>query len=188
VTSDEAKKTKLPVGMTIGGGFVLLGLLGLACALASSVSQPPPTPAHLMFLILSSTCIMAGMQVCAASYIADRNEVKVEQLMTQVEACNYVLRQLSAAPTVRLEEAKREIRAMEDSILDAVEAAAQVQTNRAVDRICKTFEERFDELDRNLAEAKQAAAAAYVDSLGENPATLRAVPPQRGRWPQEPAN
>jgi hypothetical protein len=156
VTSDEAKKTKLPVGIAIGGGFVLLGLLGLACALASSVSQPPPTIGHLMFLILSSTCIMAGMQVCAASYIADRNEVKVEQLMTQVEACNYVLRQLSAAPTVRLHEVNQ-----------ALERISREGIREIVEHVDKAVERGVQDgavlAAREVAAVQRAAADGVVD-------------------------
>jgi hypothetical protein len=138
MSGHEIQTPQLSVGIRIGGGIVLLGMLG---ALASSVSQPPPTIAHLMFLTLSSTCILAGMQLCAASYLAGRNAmlnrdlaehvgVKVGQLTTQVGACNDVLQQLSAAPTVRLHEVNQ---ALERISRDGIQEIAE-HIDKAVER------------------------------------------------------
>jgi hypothetical protein len=134
MSGHEIQTPQLPVGIRIGGTVMLVGLLAIVSTLTSSYSRPAFTAVHGVILALACVGVIAGLVVCANSHSAGRNvtlnrdlaehvdvknadlaaqhgqlSLRLEQLTTQVEASNDVLRQLSAAPTVRLEEVRREL-------------------------------------------------------------------------------
>jgi hypothetical protein len=128
------------LGIRVGGTVMLVGLLAIVGTLASSLSRSTFATAHGVILALACVGVIAGLVMCAASHVTGRNAtlnrdlaehadvknaelaMQVEQLTSQVEACNYVLRQLSAAPTVRLYEVSQ---ALERISRDGVQEIAE---------------------------------------------------------------
>lgn len=139
-------------------GLLLAGAIIAPAAVLLVALTPMPPWLHDVLLFGPGLVLMVGVMLKVAEWDIAATQAVVRkvgeesgQLAVQVEANNYVLRQLSAAPTVRLEEARREMRATEAAMLDAVEAGNQ-ETKRAVEVASKSIEGRMDELERFVRE------------------------------------
>lgn len=175
----EAGRTQKPhTYLDWGPTLLIIGLFVMAIVWTVTITEPIPEVAASMARTVAMVLVLTGVFFTVVSHaerrVVEKTRVMVvgmrqteEAIAVQLDDNAEKISYLMAAPTVRLEEAKREFRAIENSILDGIEAAAQVHTNRAVERICKTFEDRFDELDQAVADMGAAVSQMRDRHLSE---------------------
>lgn len=211
MTLDDHTEQEAPRSPQAGNGFLLAGAIVAPCAVLLVATTPLQQWVHDILLFGPGLTIIIGIVLKVAERVIAAFQRHVKELMrqqahveakvieengelteqngklaAQLEANNHLLRQLTAQPTVRLEEVKRELRAIGDKIADRSEGMARDLTVNAISDMEKSSAARHEVLTEEFRQVKLAIAQAYVDSLGDHPAQLRAVPPPRGRWTQDP--
>lgn len=174
-----------PRGWLIAGGAeTIIGVIAIAICLTAALAHPGDNAAHSAMLYLSGLLVVAGFITIAATLITAANTRnheatvrRIDQVALQIGHNGYLAQQLLAARTVDLAEVR-----------DQIEATARDLTVNAIEDLKKSSAAQHDAVTEEFRQVKLAIAQAYVDSLGESPAQLRAVPPPRGRWTQDPAN
>jgi hypothetical protein len=179
VTSDDKTETPIPRGQFAGGILMAVGTLAIVGTLGSSFTRPASTTVHGAILYLGMLIVIIGLVVCAASWVVSKQAERDMRIAEKVDAVDEVVRQLMAAPTVRLHEARQ---LMGDTV-ERVVGVAKAEVVREIGGKVEELQERFMDLEADLASfrlwQKRTAADPPARLNGNGKAVaLRSVPSQ----------
>lgn len=169
------------------GGFVAVGVLGYAAA------EPMNVVPFSALLVASAALFVTGLVAKASAWV-------VGELGGPQEENNVLLRQMSAAPTVNLHEARQLFREqlshMQEQVMlgqtmvtnrlnttlaDRIEAAAHASSVKGVEDIVKSIEELRHAVHEMGQGVAKAAEQSYADGLVDGAsgvATVRRIHPR----------